>query len=170
MVHLFPFAGSNDRVKEALKFFGDIKEIRQQQWSNVPGVHTGTRLVRIPRNIVIDGVKCPVWYKGQPLDICNNNHKAADCPLKGKCRRCHHAGNFVRNCPKPVWYVPGNPETDVDSDDDNADGGNDDDVSGEVKADNVAGPVAPGSVEPAVVPVVSVFFPGGWGVESVVSS
>ena len=109
----------------------------------------------IPRNIVIDGVKCHVWYKGQPLvcDICNNNHKAADCPLKGKCRE---AGHFVRNCLKPVWYVPGNPETDVDSDDDNADGDNDNDVNGEVEADNVAGPVAPGSVEPVVVPVVPV--------------
>ena len=102
MVYLFPFEGSNDRVKEALKYFGDIKEIRHQQWSNVPGVHTGTRLVhmvrkhKIPRNIIIDGIKCRVWYKGQPLvcDICNGNHKAADCPLKGKCRRCHQGRTF----------------------------------------------------------------------------
>ena len=59
-------------------------------------------------NIIIDGMNCRVWYKGQPLvcDLCSNNHKAADCPLKGKCRRCHQAGNFVRNCPKPVWFVP----------------------------------------------------------------
>ena len=102
MVYLFPFEGSNDRVKEALKYFGDIKEIRHQQWSNVPGVHTGTRLVhmvrkhKIPRNIIIDGIKCRVWYKGQPLvcDICNGNHKAEDCPLKGKCRRCHQGRTF----------------------------------------------------------------------------
>ena len=108
MVYLFPFEGNNDQVREALKFFGDIKEIRHQQWSNVPGVHTGTRLVRmvrkhdIPRNIIIDGVNCCVWYKGQPLvcDICNDNHEAADCPLKGKCKRCHEAGHFVRHCPK----------------------------------------------------------------------
>ena len=51
MVYLFPYEGSNDRVKEALKFFGDIKEVRHQQWSNVPGVHTGTRLVRMMRKM-----------------------------------------------------------------------------------------------------------------------
>ena len=115
LVYLFPFEGSNDHIKEALKYFGEIKEVKCQQWTNVPGVATGTRIVRmvrrheIPRNIVIDGVKCRVWYKGQPLvcDICSNNHKAADCPLRGKCRRCHQAGHFVRECPKPVWYVPG---------------------------------------------------------------
>ena len=161
MVYLSPLEGRNNWVKEALKLFGDIKEIRHQQWSKVPGVHTGTHIVRmvrkheIPRNIVIDGIKCRVWYKGQPLvcDICNGNHKATDCRLKGKCRRCHQAGHFVRNCPKPVWYVPGRPETDVDSGDDNADGGNDNDVNGEVAAYNVAGLVAP-VVEP-VVPVSS---------------
>ena len=70
MVYLFPFEGSNDRVQDVLKFFEEIKEVRHQQWSNVPGVHTGTRLVRIvrkhdiPRNIVIDRVNCRVWYKG----------------------------------------------------------------------------------------------------------
>ena len=68
MVYLFPYEGSNERVKEALKVFGDVTEVRHQQWSNVPGVHTSTRLVRmlrkhdIPRNIVIDGVNCRVWY------------------------------------------------------------------------------------------------------------
>ena len=48
----------------------------------------------------------------------------------------------------------------MDSDDNNADGGNDNDndndVNGEAAAYNVAGPVAPGFVEPAVAPVVPV--------------
>ena len=161
MVYLFPYEGSNERVKEALKVFGDVKEVRHQQWSNVPGVHTGTRLVRmmrkhdIPRNIVIDGVNCRVWYKGQPLvcDICHDNHKAADCPLKGKCKRCHEAGYFVRHCPKPVWFVPGRPETDADSEAGDNDNVNDNDNDGDVAAaaaDNVVEPVVvpDGGVEP----------------------
>ena len=173
MVYLFPFEGDNGRVREALKLFGDIKEVRHQRWSNVLGVYTGTRLVRmvrkhdIPRNIVIDGVNCRVWYQGQPLvcDSCNDNHKATDCPLKGKCKRCHEAGHFVRNCSKPAWYVPGRPETENDSDnDDNADGnyigndndnGNDNAANSVVVAGGVAVPVVTGSLEP-VVPVVPV--------------
>ena len=160
MVYLFPFEGSNDKVKEALKFFGDIKEVKHQQWTNVPGVYTGTRLVRmvrkheIPRNIKIDGVNCRVWYRGQPLvcDICHDNHKAADCPLKGKCRRCHEAGHFVRHCPKPVWFVPGRPETDADSEAGNNENDvNDHDDNG-AAADNVVEPVVvpDGGVEPVV--------------------
>ena len=105
-----------------------------------------------------------MWYKCQPLvcDICNDNHKAADCPLKGKCKRCREAAHFVRNCPKPVWYVPGRPETDADSDDgDNVDGNdhdnvnnnendNDNDVNGGAATDDVAVPVVSGAVESAV--------------------
>ena len=152
-----------DKVKEALKFFGDVKEVKHQQWTNVPGVYTGTRLVsmvrkhEIPRSIKIDGVNCRVWYRGQPLvcDICHDNHKAADCPLKGKCRRCHEAGHFVRHCPKPVWYVPGNPATDVDSENENDDdNGVNDNVPGAEVAPAAAPIVVSAAAEPVVVPEV----------------
>ena len=54
------FTLNNDRGREALTFFGDIKEILHQQWLNIPGVHTGNRLVHmvhkheIPLNLVIE--------------------------------------------------------------------------------------------------------------------
>ena len=160
MLYLFPFEGSNDKVKDALKFFGDVKEVKHQQWTNVPGVYTGTRLARmvrkheIPRSIKIDRVNCWVWYRGQPLvcDICHDNHKAADCPLKGKCRRCHEAGHFVRTCPKPVWFVPGNPATGVDSENENDDDNNvSDNVTGAEDVPAAAPVVVAGAAEPVVV-------------------
>ena len=54
-------------MKEALKYYGDIKENKHQQWAHVPGVYTGTCMVHkheISQNVVIDG--------RQPLvfDIC----------------------------------------------------------------------------------------------------
>ena len=117
LVHLFPFEGHNSKIEEALKGFGVIKEIKYQTWTNVPGLYTGTRIVRmfrkldIPRNIKIDGLPCKIWYKDQPIecDICRGAHKAASCPLKGKCRRCRKEGHFASDCPNPPWT----PLTDV---------------------------------------------------------
>ena len=65
----------------------------------------------------------------------------------GTRKRCHEAGHFVRHCPKPVWYVPGNPATHNDSDDD-SDNDSDDNVVGAGNA-----PVVPVTVEPVVSPV-----------------
>ena len=79
-----------------------------------PSISTGTRLVRmvctkeIPRFLVINGVRCKTWYRGQPLrcDICRaEGHKSASCPDKGKCRLCKKTGHFARSCPKP-WSSP----------------------------------------------------------------
>ena len=50
-----------------------MEDFTFQHWTNIPGVATGTCIVcmvwqhEIPRNVVIDSVKCRVWYKGQPL-------------------------------------------------------------------------------------------------------
>ena len=110
MVYLYPFEGDNQLVSKALSPFGSVQDVRHQEWSNVEGVATGTRLVKIisqhhiPRFVYIDGFKCKVWYKDQPLecDICHQGHKANVCPLKGKCLRCHQAGHFVAECLNPA--------------------------------------------------------------------
>ena len=47
LVYLFSLEGSNDHVKEALKYFGDIKEVKFQHWTYVPGVATGARIVHV---------------------------------------------------------------------------------------------------------------------------
>ena len=111
MVYLYPFEGDNQRVVKALSPFGTVQDVRHQEWSNVEGVAMGTQLVKIirqhhiPQFVFIDGFKCKVWYKDQPLecDICHQGHKANVCPLKGKCPRCHQAGHFVAECPNPAW-------------------------------------------------------------------
>jgi len=114
LVQLFPFEGPNDAARNALSPFGDINEITMQTWTNVPTIHTGTRVVRmvrnleIPRFITIDGMRCRTWYKGQPVccDICQDNHKAASCLLRGKCKRCREEGHLVRDCRQSPWYRP----------------------------------------------------------------
>ena len=113
MVFLYPFEGENEKVSQALSPFGTVQEVRHQHWANVEGVATGTRLVKtirkghIPRFVYIDGFKCKVWYKDQPLecDICHQGHKASACPLKGKCLRCHQDGHFRAECPNPPWNL-----------------------------------------------------------------
>ena len=63
------------------------------------------RKSHIPRFVDIDGFKCKIWYKDQPLecDVCHQGHKANVCPLKGKCLWCHQDGHFVAECPNPTW-------------------------------------------------------------------
>ena len=114
LVHLFPFKGDNVKIQEGLRDFGVIKEVKFQTWTNVPGLYTGTRNVRmmrksdIPRNIKIDGLPCKIWCKDQPMecDICRDRHKAASCSLKGKCRQCRGGGHFARDCSSNPWATP----------------------------------------------------------------
>ena len=87
-----------------------MKDVRFQKWTNIPDVCTGTHLLRmtlhkpIPRFISVLGARVKVWFKGQPIlcDICRKGgHRAASCPNKGKCFRCHEVGHLARHCPRP---------------------------------------------------------------------
>lgn len=111
LLHLYPYEGSGIAIENALRHFGEIKDIRYQTHVIKPSISTRTRLIRmvrkhdIPRHIKIDGYPCRIWYKDQPIvcDICQENHKAAQCPLKGKCRRCRQSGHYARDCKNPAW-------------------------------------------------------------------
>lgn len=105
-VYLYPFVGSDQPIVDFFEHYGEVDSVRFQHWTNLEEVSTGTRIVRmvrrnhIPRFVIINGFRCQVWYKGQPLkcDICSGDHKAASCPHKGKCIRCGEKGHFARNC------------------------------------------------------------------------
>ena len=108
MMVIYNYEYSNDEIVNALKFFGEVGEIRYKQWSNLPGVSTTMWLVRmkwekdIPCFIQIERFRCKVWYRGQPItcDICREDgHTAGTFADKGKCRLCHRVGHMARECP-----------------------------------------------------------------------
>lgn len=89
-VYLFPFESSDQPITDLFGHYGEVDSVDFQHWTNLPEVCTGTRIVRmirrnhIPRFVIINGYRCKVWYKGQPLkcDICNGDHKVASCPTR----------------------------------------------------------------------------------------
>ena len=110
LVFGFPAEGSLDSVISVLQKFGEVKSIDHQQWVG-HSIKTGTLRVRIirrsthiPRFLSIDGIRCKVWYREQPLrcDICSGPHKVASCPMRGKCMKCHKEGHIRRDCPV-IW-------------------------------------------------------------------
>ena len=107
-MHGYPYDAPSTYIKDALFLYGDVDEVRFLHWVGLPGVSTANRLVHvkrtkaIPRWINIAGINCKVWYKRQPV-VCDirqsKDHKATDCPKKGRCRICNSPEHFVKDCP-----------------------------------------------------------------------
>lgn len=111
VVSWFPFEGPNEAITSALLAYGTVKSVRHQSWPGNASVSTGSRVVsmvvrqEIPRFISVRGVRCKVWYRGQPLrcDLCRKvGHRSAVCPVKGECFKCAREGHLARNCPNPA--------------------------------------------------------------------
>jgi len=124
IVYNYPYEFSDAPVATSMGNYGSVKSVGFQRWTNLPNVSTGTRLVRmtvlkvIPRFVFINGFRCKVWYREQPLtcDVCSKNgHKASDCPDKGKCLRCHQSGHMARDCPNPWGMAQAVPPVLLDS-------------------------------------------------------
>ena len=112
ILHVFdlPVEADDEGIEAQLSSFGKILRTSKQTYVKNTEVLTGTRIVVIhlsstpPRTIMVGGILCRIWYKGQPMEcnICSSSgHKASNCPNKDKCRRCWAAGHFARDCPKP---------------------------------------------------------------------
>ena len=114
LVYNFPYENNDAPVHKALSEYGEVEGISYQMWVGLPGIHTGTRLVKmvrsstIPPSLVIAGVRCKIWYRGQPVtcDACREaGHVAAKCPNKGRCFHCRQQGHMARDCPdRPGFY------------------------------------------------------------------
>ena len=49
LVYHYPYENDDRQVKEALSRYGTIKNVAYQSWTNLEGVHTGTRIVKMDR-------------------------------------------------------------------------------------------------------------------------
>lgn len=113
-VHYLPVEAGDAGIRLALSPFGKVLGINHQRFAGFRDIATGSRIVRmslqqhIPFQCNIQGYPCRVWYSGQPLKctICSGVHKAADCPDRNKCKRCHQAGHFARDCQNAWGTTP----------------------------------------------------------------
>ena len=130
-VHYFPAEGDDALICDELRKYGEVIGIKHQNFSGIPGLLTGSRILTmvlsdpVPAEFRIDDYPVRVWYRGIPpfCQICKvNGHKAADCQFNGKCRRCGSPDHKAHACTRPwgqsvvpmevaVPVVPDPPET-----------------------------------------------------------
>ena len=120
-VHYLPMETGEDAIKLALHPFGEVTSLSHQVFPSHRDISTGTCIVKmslnqhIPFEMTIRGYPCRVWYRGQLVKcvICKGAHKAAECPDKNKCRRCHQPVHAAKDCTNAWGTVPPNPNPPV---------------------------------------------------------
>ena len=109
-VHYFPAEGDDALICDELRKYGEVIGIKHQNFSGIPGLLTGSRILTmllsdpVPAEFRIDDYPVRVWYRGIPpfCQICKiNGHKAADCQFNGKCRRCGSPDHKAHACVRP---------------------------------------------------------------------
>ena len=109
-VHYFPSEGDDALICDELRKYGEIVSIRHQNFSGIPGLLTGSRILTmvlsdpVPAEFRIDDYPVRVWYRGIPsfCQICKViGHKAADCRFNGKCRKCGSPDHKAHACARP---------------------------------------------------------------------
>lgn len=122
-VHYLPPEAGDVGIRLMFAPFGKVLSVTNQHFSGFKQISTGTRIVRmtlehhIPFQCNIQGYPCRVWYAGQPLKctICKGAHKAADCPDRNKCKRCHQSGHFAKDCKNAWGTTPQAPNVHADA-------------------------------------------------------
>ena len=122
-VHYLPPEAGDVGIRLMFAPFGKVLSVTNQHFSGFKQISTGTRIVRmtlehhIPFQCNIQGYPCRIWYAGQPLKctICKGAHKAADCPDRNKCKRCHQSGHFAKDCKNAWGTTPQAPNVHADA-------------------------------------------------------
>ena len=109
-VHYFPAEGDDALIRDELSKYGEVIGIKHQNFSGIPGLLTGSRILTmflsdpVPAEFRIDDYPVRVWYRGIPpfCQICKvSGHKAVDCQFNGKCRKCGSPDHKAHACVRP---------------------------------------------------------------------